>query len=98
MTTVRREIGDKAAAKWDQARIAELVVSEFKRLVGPLVLRKVDCELNGKMEELAEVMINDNWLHRNRKRGSRSNGDNTFGSASFPRIDCNSGRGSLGRI
>ena len=68
MTTVRREIGDKAAAKWDQSKIAALVVSEFKRLFGPLVLRQVDGELNGKVEELADMMINDTWLHRNRNR------------------------------
>ena len=43
-------------------------MSEFKRLVGSLVLPKVDCELNGKVEELADMMINDTWLHRNRNR------------------------------
>lgn len=68
ITTVRREIGDEAAAKWDQDRIANLLTSEFNRLVGPLAPRQVDGQLNAKMEELAEMMINDTWLYRNGKR------------------------------
>jgi len=70
MTTVRREIGEEAAATWDQDKIARLLVTELKRLVGPLIPRQVDGKLDGKMEELAEMMMNDTWLYRNGKRGS----------------------------
>jgi lipoate---protein ligase len=65
MTTVRREIGDRAADRWNQAEIAELLVSEFGKLVGPLVPHDVDGELRHKMDELADLMTTHDWLHQN---------------------------------
>jgi lipoate-protein ligase A len=68
MTSVRREIGDQAAAQWDQAKIASLLVSEFEKLLGSLAPHEVDCQLKDKMAELANLMTNDPWLRQNRKR------------------------------
>lgn len=71
MTTVRRELGEEAAAQWGRPRIAELLVSEFERLLGSLVPRQVDCQLNAKMAELAKLMSNNPRRRRNGKRGRR---------------------------
>lgn len=71
MTTVRREIGDEAAVQWDRPRIAELLVSEFERLLGSLVPRQLDWQLNAKMAELAKLMANDPRRRRNGKRVPR---------------------------
>lgn len=71
MTTVRREIGDRAAARWGQAEIAELLVSEFGKLLGSLEPCRVDGELRCKMDQLAHSMTKHSWLHKNRRPPAR---------------------------
>jgi len=68
MTTVRREIGDQAAARWGQAEIAELLVSEFGKLLGSLEPCNVDTELRRQMDQLAHFMTKHSWLHKNRRQ------------------------------
>lgn len=71
LTTVRREIGNQAANWWNQTAIAELLVAEFEKLLGPLAPHDVDGELRCKMEELADLMTTHDWLHQNSRRVGR---------------------------
>lgn len=68
LTTIRRELGDKEAARWDQTDLSALVIEEYEKLVGPFVPHKKDAELHAKLEELSLRMLSDAWLDRKGKR------------------------------
>lgn len=67
VTTLSRELGEKEAAAWDEARLNRLMIEAFERMFGPLESHDVDPVLRAKMNELGLRMINDSWLHRPRK-------------------------------
>lgn len=70
MTTVRREIGSKVATHWNQNAIADLLIAEYGRLLGPLKHVEPDSDLLLKMEELAHSMTQSSWLHEIKRKGS----------------------------
>ncbi|MEE9419273.1 MAG: biotin/lipoate A/B protein ligase family protein [Desulfatiglandaceae bacterium] len=72
LSTIRHEIGEKEAGRWDEARLNELMVEEFQKLLGPMEPCERDAELQTKMEELGTRMLTDEWLHQ--KGGRRISG------------------------
>ena len=69
--TIRREIGEAEAAKWNEDLLNDMMAGEFAKILGPMTPREKDPELMAKVEELRELMINDHWLG---KKGKRHNG------------------------
>lgn len=70
MTTVTREIGHRAAGRWDQDEIAKRLVSEYGKLMGEFAPREVDGHLQDKMEQLADFMTKHSWLHEIKRRAA----------------------------
>ncbi|MFC1885982.1 biotin/lipoate A/B protein ligase family protein [Thermodesulfobacteriota bacterium] len=68
LTTIRRELGDDRAAKWDEAKLNKEMAAAFQNLLGPFSPGKIDSKLALKVDELGRNMINDDWLHRKRRR------------------------------
>lgn len=69
LTTIQREIGEKEAARWDEASLNRLMVEEFQKLLGPMEPCQRDAALQTKMKELGTRMLSDAWLHQ--KGGKR---------------------------
>ena len=62
LTTIRRELGDKASARWEERELNLMLADEFAKIVGPLEPATIGTELKAKIQELADRMINDHWL------------------------------------
>jgi lipoate---protein ligase len=71
LSTIRRELGEEAAARWGEAALDEMLAEEFARLVGPLQLRAPDQALLAKMDELGGHMLSEAWLTQKGKRNSQ---------------------------
>jgi len=69
LSTIRRELGDEKASLWTEDRLNGLLVEEFEKILGPLQPAEPDAELRAKAAELADKMINENWLHRKGRPG-----------------------------
>ena len=67
LSTVKRELGQAAYEKWDDAKLSELLADEFSRILGPLEPVAIDAELSQTMERLKERMLDENWLVLKRK-------------------------------
>jgi lipoate-protein ligase A len=68
LSTIRRELGEDAAAYWDEDTLNNLLAIEFEKISGPMVVSDKDDRLEQKMRELRARMMNDEWLHRKGKR------------------------------
>lgn len=68
LTTIRRELGEEKADRWDETKLNEMMAEEFARLLGPLTVCKKDRLLAEKMEALKSTMMRDDWLYRKGKR------------------------------
>jgi len=67
LTTIRRELDDKKAAKWDEATLNDFMAEEFGKLLGSLTPGEKDARLQDNMNELGSRMMGDTWLHRRHK-------------------------------
>jgi lipoate-protein ligase A len=67
LTTIRRELDDKEIARWDEAKLNELMAKEFGELLGSFEPCQKDDALVSKMEALGSQMIDDAWLFRKGK-------------------------------
>jgi len=67
LSTIRRELGDTSADKWNDETLNSLMVDEFKKVLGMLNSCEKDAELEAKTHELALRMLDDDWLHRKGK-------------------------------
>ena len=74
LSTVRRELGEEGAARWDEARLNGLMAEEFQKLLGPMQPCDLDKELHAKMDELRKWMLNEEWLYQ--KGGRQVSGRN----------------------
>ena len=68
LTTIRRELGDEKADRWDETTLNGMMAEEFARLLGPLTACEKNHQLVEKMEALKPAMMCDDWLYRRGKR------------------------------
>ena len=67
LSTIRRELDDTAAGKWNDETLNNLMVDEFEKVLGRLNPCEIDAELEAKADELAFRMLGDDWLYRKGK-------------------------------
>jgi lipoate-protein ligase A len=67
LSTIRRELGEDQAGRWDEETLNDMMAEEFGKLVGGMEPRDRDHELIEKMDELGRRMMNDGWLYRKRR-------------------------------
>ncbi|MBW1696202.1 MAG: lipoate--protein ligase family protein [Deltaproteobacteria bacterium] len=67
LSTIRRELGDKEARRWDEATLNQMMAEEFEKLLGPMERTEKDAELNAKMQELRQKMLTEDWLFQKGK-------------------------------
>ncbi|MBW1766016.1 MAG: lipoate--protein ligase family protein [Deltaproteobacteria bacterium] len=68
LSTIRRELGDEEAKGWDEAGLNGLMAEEFQRLLGPMQPCDRDKELQAKIDELRDLMLNEEWLYQRGRR------------------------------
>ncbi|MBW2092727.1 MAG: hypothetical protein JRI34_11485, partial [Deltaproteobacteria bacterium] len=68
LTTIRRELSEAKASRWDEANLNHIMAEEFEKLLGPLTPRERDEELQAKMDDLASWMLSHDWLYRKGKK------------------------------
>jgi len=68
LSTIRRELGDGEAARWDEATLNQMMAEEFGAVVGELVPAELDEALRVGVERRKEWMFSDEWLHRKGRR------------------------------
>ncbi|MBW2065955.1 MAG: lipoate--protein ligase family protein [Deltaproteobacteria bacterium] len=71
LSTVRRELGEENAARWDETTLNRLMADEFSRIVGPMEASEIDPLLREKMDQLEKTMNTDQWLYQTRRKGVR---------------------------
>ena len=62
LSTIRRELGEEEAKKWDETTLNRLMAEAFAELVGPMESSDRDRVLVEKMDALRAKMVNDEWL------------------------------------
>jgi lipoate-protein ligase A len=67
LSTIRRELGEKEAQRWDEARLNAMMAEEFQKLLGFMELKEKDEQLLATMDELGERMMSDVWLYQKGK-------------------------------
>ncbi|MBU2498845.1 MAG: lipoate--protein ligase family protein [Proteobacteria bacterium] len=73
LSTIRRELGEEAARKWDETTLNGMMVQAFQGLLGAMDLQEKDEDLQVKMDEIAHRMTSDEWLFQKGKRASGRN-------------------------
>jgi lipoate-protein ligase A len=68
LSTIRRELGERQAEQWSEARLNDLMAQEFQKLLGPMEPSQVDKALVAKMDELRDQMMTREWLYQVRRR------------------------------
>lgn len=68
LSTIRRELGEESARKWDDDKLNALMAEEFQKLLGQMVPQEKEPELQRKMDELGSKMMTDEWLFRKGKK------------------------------
>ena len=69
LSTIRRELSEREAARWDEGVLNDLMAEEFGMLLGRMTAAEIDAELQAKMGELGDRMLSDEWLFRKGKHG-----------------------------
>jgi len=62
LSTIRRELGQEEARKWDEPTLNTLMAEGFAGLVGPMEPSSMDEPLRDKMQALGTQMLSDGWL------------------------------------
>ncbi len=70
LTTIRRELGEKEASRWDEGMLNAFMAEEFQRILGPMEPSQKEGTLQEKMAELSQVLMADDWLYQKGKRVS----------------------------
>jgi len=71
LSTIRRELGEATADKWDEETLNNMMAEEFAKLTGPMTASEMDDTLIADMAALGAKMMHEDWLYR---RGKRSDG------------------------
>jgi lipoate-protein ligase A len=67
LTTIRRELGEKEASRWDEGTLNALMAEEFQKILGPMTLSAKDPVLQSKMDELGAHLMSEEWLFQKGK-------------------------------
>ncbi len=67
LTTIRRELGENEARRWDEGTLNALMAEEFQKILGPMTLCQKDSVLQGKMDELGAHLLSEEWLFQKGK-------------------------------
>jgi lipoate-protein ligase A len=70
LSTIRRELGEDAAAQWDESTLNAMTAEEFGKLLGPMEPHQKDAELQAKINELGDRMMTDAWFYQKGKKVS----------------------------
>jgi lipoate-protein ligase A len=62
LSTIRRELGEEGAEKWDEEALNGLMADAFGKLLGPMKSAEMDPALLEKMDVLRKKMVNEEWL------------------------------------
>jgi lipoate-protein ligase A len=68
LTTIRKEIGEKEASRWDEPTLNTLMAKEFQKILGPMSPYQKDSLLQEKMDELGARLMSEEWLFQRGKR------------------------------
>lgn len=68
LTTIRRELGEEGASRWDESTLNRLMAEEFQKILGPMEPSQKEERLQGKVAELAKALTDDEWLYQRGKR------------------------------
>lgn len=68
LSTIRRELGEEAARKWDEKTLNEMMARAFQSLVGSMEEKEKEEALRVKMNEIAQRTMSDEWLFQKGKR------------------------------
>jgi len=71
LSTIRRELGEEKASKWDETTLNHLMAKEFEKVLGPLSTSDMDRELEQNMDDLRARMMNDAWLFQKGKKWTK---------------------------
>ena len=71
LSTIRRELDEDKAKKWNKSRLNALMAEAFQELLGPMKSVQMDSMLRDKIDALRSRMLTDEWLHQ---KGSRMEG------------------------
>jgi lipoate-protein ligase A len=67
LTTIRKELEEKEASRWDEPTLNALMVEEFQKILGPMIPYQKDSLLREKMDELGARFMSEEWLFQRRK-------------------------------
>jgi lipoate-protein ligase A len=67
LTTIRRELGEKEASRWDEGTLNALMAEEFQKILGPMALCEKDPVLQAKMDELGAHLMSEEWFFQQGK-------------------------------
>lgn len=70
LSTIRRELGEKEASRWDAGTLNAFLAEEFQKILGPMEPSQKEGRLQEKMAELAQTFVTDEWLYQRGKRVS----------------------------
>ena len=68
LSTIQRELGAQQYEQWNEQSLNNMMVEEFKKVLGPLKSANINDELIAKMKEVKTSMINNAWLFQKGKR------------------------------
>jgi len=74
LSTIRRELGEQEASRWDEGTLNAFMAEEFQKILGPMSLSEKDPVLQAKMDELGAYLMSEEWLFQRGKpvQGRRS--------------------------
>jgi len=67
LTTIRRELGEQEASRWDEGTLNAFMAEEFQKILGPMSLCEKDPVLQAKMDELGARFSTEEWLFQRGK-------------------------------
>jgi lipoate-protein ligase A len=67
LTTIRRELGEKEASRWDEKTLNGFMAEEFQKILGPMSPCEKDPVLQAKMGELGVQLMSEDWLFQRGK-------------------------------
>ena len=70
LTTIRRELGEQGASRWDEAALNGLMAEEFQKILGPMKPSRKEERLQEKVAELGKALMAQKWLYQKGKRVS----------------------------
>ncbi|HEX9910198.1 MAG TPA: lipoate--protein ligase [Desulfatiglandales bacterium] len=67
LTTIRRELGEKEASRWDEGTLNSFMAEEFQKILGPMAPCAKDPVLQAKMDELGAHLMSEEWFFQQGK-------------------------------